>query len=54
MRQKFGLAFQLTKELPFLGRQVNEYFVVQSTENGVLWHSDMSMEQDWEMHFPVI
>ena len=25
--------------------------MVHSTENGVLWHTDMSMEQDWEMHF---
>ena len=30
---------------------MNGYFVVQSTENGVLWHTDMSMEQGWEMHF---
>ena len=50
MRQKFGLAI----ELVFLRRQVNRYFVVHSTENGVLWHNDMFMEQGWEMHFPVI
>ena len=33
---------------------MNQYFVVHSTENGVLWHNDMFMEQDWEMHFLVI
>ena len=35
-------------------RKVNEYFVVHKTENGVLWHTDMSMEQGWEMYFPAI
>ena len=54
MWQNFELAIELAKELAFLRRQMNGYFVVQSTENGVLWHTDMSMEQGWEMHFPAI
>ena len=54
MWQNFGLAIELAKELAFLRRQVHGYFVVYSTENGVLSHTDMSMEQGWEMHFPAI
>ena len=42
------------KGVDFLMRQVNGYFVVRSRENGVLWHTEMSMAQDWEIHFPVI
>ena len=54
MWQKFGLAIELAKELAFLRWKVIGYFVIHSTENGVLWHTDMSMEQGWEMHFPAI
>ena len=54
MSQKFGLATELAKELAFLRRTVNGYFVVHITENGVFWHTDMSMEQGWEMHFLAI
>ena len=36
------------------GVGVKGYFVVHSTENGVLWQTDMSMEQGWEMYFPPI
>ena len=54
MWQKFELAIELAKELAFLRRKVNGYFVVHSTENGVLRHTDMSMEQGWEMHFSAI
>ena len=42
------------KGVDFLMRQVNGYFVVCSRENVVLWHTEMSMAQDWEIHFPVI
>ena len=54
MLQQFELAIEIAKELPFLRRQVNEYFVVHSAENGVFWHTDMSMEQGWKMYFLVI
>ena len=37
MWQKFGLAIELAKELAFLRKQVNGYFVAHSAENGVLW-----------------
>ena len=37
-----------------LRRLVNGYFMVHSAENGVLWYTDMSMEQGWKMHFRVI
>ena len=33
---------------------MNGCFVVYSTENGVLWQTDMSVGQGWEMHFPAI
>ena len=51
MWQKFGLAVELAKELAFLRRQVNGYIMVHSTEIGVLWHTDMSMEQGCEKAF---
>ena len=54
MWQKFGLAIELAKELAFLSRQVNGYFGVQSTENGALWHTNISMEQGQKMQFPAI
>ena len=54
MWQKFELAIVLTKELVFSRRQVNGYSMVRSTGNKVLWHTDMSMEQGWDMHFPTI
>ena len=43
MRQKFGLAIELAKELAFLRRQVNGYFMGHNTENGVLWHTGTSL-----------
>ena len=42
------------KGVRFLMRQVNGYFEVHSRENGVLWHTEMSIAQDWEILFPVI
>ena len=42
------------KGVDFLMWQVNGYFVICSRENVVLWHTEMSMAQDWEIHFPVI
>ena len=54
MWQKFGLVVELAKELAFLRRQVNGYIVVHSAEIGVIWHTDMSMEQGWEMNFSAI
>ena len=54
MRQKFGRAIELAKELGFLRWKVNGYFVVHSTENGLLWHADMPIERGWEMDFLAI
>ena len=54
MLQKYGLEIELAKELAFLRRKVNGHFVVHRNENGVLWHTDMSMEQSWGIHFLAI